>query len=62
MGAGVEGPLSGDLLLQAHRLHKCSPTHQPTSIWNLAAPYGDRRLRRKLTLVGVPPRRFLPYT
>jgi hypothetical protein len=35
-----------------------SPTHSPTSMRNLAALKSDRRFGRKLTMVGVPPRRF----
>ena len=53
-GAGVEGH-AAHLPVETDRLPEISPTHLPTSMRNLAAPEGDRRFGRKLTVVGVHP-------
>lgn len=51
----MEGLATHLPLFRTDRLPERSPVHQPTSIRNLAAPEGDRRFGRKLTLVGVHP-------
>jgi transposase len=56
--AGVEGPALPSAVAITYRQEGEFPHPLPTSMRNLAAPEGDRRLGCKLTLVGVPPRRF----